>query len=886
MLHHRLSRLGLVALAVCSAPCVELPIVRIIIGPDGALVERAGRMPAGDEVVDGLPLGIDPARLAVTIDGVATPPAIRLDLPEIPPAPVPDAQWQARLVEAQAAFDLAGPTIDVALQRIRLSRAVLRLMPGPGNEEDDLHPTVVERPDTAQQPVPSPVIQQGILRFVSANREQAERDIIAARRARSAARIRLIALDEELERLRVPTRFTARLPLPGAAGRNVRLQYAVERAAWAPAYSIEVVAGVSTLVREAFIDVPRDQHWTSGRLELITRSPSPDLVLKDLLVPVLELGDELVTKRMSERRRALAKGGGTRASESSVDIGLRAAKALQQPDGSWSTGVGSAFLQRSSSRSGSASTTASATASATALAVLTYLGAGYDHKTPNKYRTTVAAGMSWLARHVVTGDLSSQALVLCALAEGFAMTNDPELKPLAEQALTRLAERVVGGQELDVLLYRRGPFVGPEALAWMTLGAKSAIAAGLEGEAPTLLAIARTMLPELLGHADRDEAAVVRLFVSAFTRSQTLHQEDPPPVSEWIERSGTWWREGRPELIYFATNGLFQYGGAAWEMWNNTVRDRMVQLQILGERSGFATASPHPHGEATALLFLTLPLEVYYRYQQVGSRKQDASIFGNRRREDRIEELAPLVNVNLAAKSWPVRIDAGPARLVDGQRMRVQIGRIPLPGRLGLRAVPASGAGAWRMLTTRNPLTIPLLAGTADVVVDGERLGQINLPFTEPGAALQLDLGRDDRVLVTRSEERADDEAWGKRTRTYTTRIRVDAPPGLYDSIRIDEAMPVPKDGSIQLVSLAPAIAPELLDRRLLEDPVWHLDLDLRKPPVEGAISWQLRFPATVRPRIDHQRPGGGAAEAEENAEEDDESAILRDPSPSSGGKP
>jgi hypothetical protein len=115
MLHQRLSRLGLVALIVWTAPAVELPIVRITIGPDGALVERAGVMPLGDETVDGLPLGIDPERLAVTIDGVATPPAIRLDLPVVPHEPKPDAQWLARLEAAQADFDLAQPTIDLAM---------------------------------------------------------------------------------------------------------------------------------------------------------------------------------------------------------------------------------------------------------------------------------------------------------------------------------------------------------------------------------------------------------------------------------------------------------------------------------------------------------------------------------------------------------------------------------------------------------------------------------------------------------------------------------------------------------------------------------------------------------------------------------------------------
>jgi hypothetical protein len=260
-------------------------------------------------------------------------------------------------------------------------------------------------------------------------------------------------------------------------------------------------------------------------------------------------------------------------------------------------------------------------------------------------------------------------------------------------------------------------------------------------------------------------------------------------------------------------------------------------------------------------------MEVYYRYKQVSNDR--GGMFGNRKREDVIEPLAPLASLASAALSWPVRFDVGPAHLVDGQRMRVQIGRTVLPGRLGLRTVPTADAGAWRVLTTSNPLSVPLLVGDGEVIVDGERLGRLSVPFTEPGARLELGLGRDDRVQVMRSEERSDDEAWGKRTRTHTVRVRVDAPPGIYDAIRIDEAMPVPQDARIQLVSQEPAIPSEQLDRRLIEDPVWHIDLDLRKPPAVATIAWQLRFPAQVRPRVDSTRPTQDEVNVEENETDD-----------------
>jgi hypothetical protein len=278
-----------------------------------------------------------------------------------------------------------------------------------------------------------------------------------------------------------------------------------------------------------------------------------------------------------------------------------------------------------------------------------------------------------------------------------------------------------------------------------------------------------------------------------------------------------------------------------------------VDLHVVGTRSGWLSASPYPLGENAAMALVSLPLEVYYRYAQVGKMDNARGLLANRGPGILIPELPPLPDPALAARNWPLRIDAGPAHLVDGQRMRVQLGRTRLPGRIALHAVPADGAGAWRVLTTTNPGAVPLLAGEADVVVDGEQLGTASLPFTEPGHELVLRLGRDDRVQVARSEERTDDEAWGKRSRTYTIHVRIDAPPGLYDAIHIDEPMPVPQDGSIQLQPLIPAIAAEDLDRRLIEDPVWHLDIDLRKPPAEAVITWMLRYPANVRPLV--QRP-------------------------------
>lgn len=795
------------------ATAADLPIVRVIIGPDGALVEHAGTLPPGDAVVGGLPLGIDPEELAVTIEGLATPPAIALRLPavaDLPPAP---ADWVARNRAATHAFEAVQARLDQAALREELARTV-HVTAAQLSAESTILPD-----GFANLAPPTPAAQQALLAFVERNTTQAREERAAAMRERELARAALIALDEEREAARPRPRLHAELPLPGAAGRAVRLRYRVERARWAPQYRLEVTGAQAVLVREALVDVPPDVDWQQGRLELVTRLADRALVLNDLAVPVLALGDEALQGQDGERRRMLARGGGMRGSSSSVDSGLLMAKRMQQADGSW--GTGGSRIQ------------------ATALRLLTFFGAGYDHKTPNKYRTACAVGVTWLAAQAdQCRDLSSQALLLLALSEAYAMTTDETLKPVVIHAVAQLRERAFTQGELDVALYRKGPLVGPEALAWTMMAFKSAFSGGTNID--DALVRCRDLAADLIGHADRAEAQITRLLVSVYT-SVGERKEMPFPFEEWLDAMPMWLSSGRPELVYFATLALYQMGGEYWSRWHQPVRERLSALGDSAAASGtIARAVPYPLGEDAAGALCLLPLQIYYRYNAV--KAVDASAH----RLQRVE----LPDVTVAAQGWPLRYDAGQAQLTQGRLQRLVLDRLPLPGGVGLHAAPIDGPGAWRTLTTTNPLATPLIAGRMQVVVDGERLGEMALPFTTPRAALSLPLGRDDRVQVVRSEDHRDVEAWGKRTRTVTIRFRVEAPKNLHPQIRIDEPIPRPADPAIHLVATTPAIAVAELDRRLVEDPVWHLDLPLAGGNATAEIVYDLRFPVTTRPQV------------------------------------
>jgi hypothetical protein len=143
------------------------------------------------------------------------------------------------------------------------------------------------------------------------------------------------------------------------------------------------------------------------------------------------------------KRRALAKGGGSRASESAVDAALRWFKRHQSPNGMWDVEkypVNCTEQPKCEPGSAASSNGSDANVAMTGYAVLCFLGAGYDHKTPNKYKATVQKGLEYL-RSVQKADglmgnrNYENAVATMALAEAYAMTNDPDLKGPAQNGL-------------------------------------------------------------------------------------------------------------------------------------------------------------------------------------------------------------------------------------------------------------------------------------------------------------------------------------------------------------------------------------------------------------------------------------------------------------------
>lgn len=311
------------------------------------------------------------------------------------------------------------------------------------------------------------------------------------------------------------------------------------------------------------------------------------------------------------KRRALARGGGSAGSENAVETGLRFLVRHQSPDGSWDVdGYFAHCTEAPKCEPGRGEADADLAVSARCL--LVFLGAGYDHKAPNKHRALVAHGLGWLRGRMTAeggfpGPILGQALATTVLAEAYALTADPILQPVAQRAV-------------NALLAQRGP-----AGAWP---AQAGGAPDLSATAHALRAL-RSALSAGLAIGDGLERArtwfTARPVESAEPEAQLaiavlLGASPGDAVAEALAARATA-RLADPQYAALAIPALFQLGGARWTTVNGPCRDALTLAQRKGAGCfdgswdpSLLTGPEAAQGRLLATVYAEAVLQVYYTY--------------------------------------------------------------------------------------------------------------------------------------------------------------------------------------------------------------------------------------------------------------------------------
>jgi uncharacterized protein (TIGR02231 family) len=128
------------------------------------------------------------------------------------------------------------------------------------------------------------------------------------------------------------------------------------------------------------------------------------------------------------------------------------------------------------------------------------------------------------------------------------------------------------------------------------------------------------------------------------------------------------------------------------------------------------------------------------------------------------EAVASLTAVNLRV---PVRVSI-PA---DGEPYRVAIDTIPLQGDFFYTAVPKLSEHAYLQARVRHAGRAPILAGQAQLFMDGGLVGSSRLERVEPGEEFDLSLGVDEAIRIERKLVRRFVEQRGLLSKVTRTRF-------------------------------------------------------------------------------------------------------------------
>ncbi len=334
--------------------------------------------------------------------------------------------------------------------------------------------------------------------------------------------------------------------------------------------------------------------------------------------------------------------------ELAIELGLEFLARYQREDGSWRLqDFDTEVLIRSDT-------------AATALALLAFQGAGYTHL-ESKYSMQVSRAIGFLAKNQrATGDLYipqnpasdqngwlySHAIASLALCEAYGMTQDENLRPIAQKAVNFM----VASQDPKRGGWRYRPESGSDTsvTGWYMMALQSAKLAGLEVPPTTFNAIKNYVEraqvsseePHLYRYnpfaPDTDEyryglrptavmtsvGLLIRLYLG-WQRNDKQMMDGASYLLTHSPKNGSKEKSLRDTYYwYYATQVIFHMGGDYWKRWHDTLNPILIRDQV---REGRYAGSWDPMKPVPDLwanyggrLYVTtmnlLSLEVSYRH--------------------------------------------------------------------------------------------------------------------------------------------------------------------------------------------------------------------------------------------------------------------------------
>lgn len=348
-----------------------------------------------------------------------------------------------------------------------------------------------------------------------------------------------------------------------------------------------------------------------------------------------------------------------RAVDGGIDAGLRWLKRHQSPDGSWDAVNYVKNCEENPKCEPGTLQAGDTNVAMTGYAVLCFLGAGYDHKTPNKYNKVVTKGLEYLLsvqkKDGLLGERNYEhAVATMALAESYAMTNDPALKTPSQNGVNVILARQSKGKSNYGLAW---DYVNPNdsrldtsVTGWNVMALKSALAGGLQvkdgmtGSKIWLEEAYKASNPDwkkfdpysskatfpyvwdsVSGKVQRDDLSFVGAVCGVFLGH---HKGDPMLEALCNDMEARWVDSGAYKnnnyASYYIVMAEFQTGGDRWKKCLNTIIPHLLQVQRVEENcfnGSWDFAGQAYHGADTGRVLSTcysiLNLEVAYRYVKI-----------------------------------------------------------------------------------------------------------------------------------------------------------------------------------------------------------------------------------------------------------------------------